>query len=518
MKNKLKLSFYITKFSRIIGIDEHITSNLIVNYLSKLWSIVSIYLFVPLYIKYLGISAYGVIAFHSVLLGIIFIADAGLSSAFAREVATNSRSNIELATLLRSLEKVYIAIVLLIVCGVFLASGWITHNWLKPSQEIPAPLLQICIVMMGMIAAIQVAMSLYNGGLMGAEHQAMANGFQIALSMFRSGFVILPLYLFPNLLTYFCWQLVTCICFLIWMRNTVWLKLNLNTSVKYSTKALKNIGKFALGMFGIAVISALNTQLDKLVLSKMLNLQELARYTVAGMLSQTPSIMTLPIAVSLLPRLTRWTSDGQRARLIMTYHQFSYVITSIAVTAGFVIALNPTELITWWTGNQMIGSGLQLTVRILVLGHVMLALQFMPYHLALANGHSRTNLIIGLVFLVVTPFLLVVLIRRIGIPGAAIPWLLMNASGAILLTILLTRRFLIGQLKQYFFIGIFVPVSIISACVASTQWAWNILGLSPGTWIWKNLIVAITSCISCSAIYLLVLKKPSITKTNSIVS
>ena len=34
--------------------------------------------------------------------------------------------------------------------------------------------------------------------------------------------------------------------------------------------ALRQVGRFALGMFGIAVISALNTQMDKLVISKML--------------------------------------------------------------------------------------------------------------------------------------------------------------------------------------------------------------------------------------------------------
>jgi len=245
----------------------HIGSNLVANYIGKMWSIASIFLFVPLYIKYLGIEAYGVIALHSVLLGILFIADAGLSSAFAREVATRSRSQSELGTLLRSLEGVYIMIIFVIASSIGIASGWIASSWLKPTQEIPASLLQTSIILMGATAAIQVAMSLYNGGLMGAERHAMANSFQIGFSIARSGLVILPLHFYPNLLVFFGWQLVTSVIFLMWMRRTVWLKLEISSSARFSTEALRKISRFALGMMGIAVISALNTQLDKLVLS-----------------------------------------------------------------------------------------------------------------------------------------------------------------------------------------------------------------------------------------------------------
>lgn len=483
------------------------TSNMLANYIGKMWSIASIYLFVPLYIKYLGVEAYGVIAFHSALLGILFIADAGLSSAFAREVATRSRNQSELGTLLRSLEGVYIAIVFVISSGVGLASGWISTSWLTPSQEIPASLLQTSIILMGATAAIQVSMSLYNGGLMGADRHAMANSFQIGFSMVRSGLVILPLHFYPNLIVYFGWQLVTSVFFLMWMRRTVWLKLGLSSSARFSTDALRKVSRFALGMLGIAVISALNTQLDKLVLSKMLSLQDLARYTVTGLLAQAPSIITLPIAVSLLPRLTRWATDRQHERLTSVYHRFSYVIASIAATAGLVVALNPVQLITWWTGNTDLATGLELTVRILVAGHVMLALQYMPYHLALAHGHSRTNLIIGSAFLVVTPFLLVVLIQQIGIAGAAIPWLLMNASGAILLAILLTRRFLSGQLRQWWLTGFCTPIVITSICAGSIQWAWPALGLNSEDWMWKIVALSVTCSLSCSVAYLLLFSR-----------
>lgn len=486
---------------------DHLGFNLLGNYIGKFWSIASIYLFVPLYIKYLGIDAFGVIAFHSVILGILFIADGGLSPAFAREVAKSSKKLSEVATLLRSLEMCYMVIILVIVIGISLASGWIATSWLKHSQKIPISVLQTSIILMGAIAAIQVAMSLYNAGLMGAEYHATANLLQIGFSMTRSGLVILPIYFYPNLLVFFSWQLVTSAFFLILMRRTVRRKLGLDSSGRFSTEALRSIGKFALGMLGIAVISALNTHMDKLVLSKMLSLQDLGRYTLAGMLAQAPSIITLPIAVSLLPRLTRWVIDRQHEQLIASYHRFSYIIASIATTTGFVVALNPFQLINCWTGNPSLSVGLDLTVRILVFGHVMLALQYMPYHLALANGHSKTSLIIGSVFVVISPFLLVLLINQIGISGAAIPWLLMNTSVAILLATLILRRFLSGQFIKSWLTGFGAPIVITSICTGLIQWLWFALGISSDYWMWKIVALVITCCVSCLVVYLLLFSR-----------
>jgi O-antigen/teichoic acid export membrane protein len=488
-------------------LESGIKSNLVANYAGRVWGIASVYLFVPLYIKYLGLDAYGVIAFHSVLLGILFIADAGLSSAFAREVARSPHKQSELATLLRSLEVVYIAIFVVILSVIGLASGWIASSWLNASQELSAPILQASVILMGASIATQVAMSLYNGALMGAEQHDIANGFLIGFSIVRSGLVIIPLHFSPNLLVYFGWQLVTVVFFLLWMRRTVWRKLGFRLSARFSAKALRNISGFAFGMLGVAVISALNTQIDKLVLSKMLSLQDLARYTLAGLLAQAPSIITLPIAVSLLPRLTRWVSEGQHELLIAAYHRFSYVIASIAATSGLVVALNSAQLISWWTGDSSLSTGLDLVVLILVSGHVLLALQYMPYHLALAHGHSRTNVIIGAAFLVATPFLLVALIRQIGIAGAAIPWLLMNACAAILLATLLTRRFISGQLRQWWLTGFGIPLVITSVCAGFTQWFWSAIGLNPEAWIWKIVALVATCALFCFVAYLLLFSR-----------
>jgi O-antigen/teichoic acid export membrane protein len=449
--------------------------NIAANYAGKLWSIASVYLFVPIYIRLLGVEAYGVVAFHSVLLGILFIADAGMSAAFAREVA-RSNDAAYLRKLLVSLERVYAAIGVTVVLAIALASGWIAQNWFNSSSAIPQPTLQLSIALMGASCAIQVAMSLYNGGLMGSERHAAANTYQMAFSVVRSGLVVIPLYLAADLRVYFAWQTIAAVGFFIAMRRAVWRQLGDRQGERFSRQALGTIRGFALGMLGMAVVSALNTQMDKLVISKLLPLDDFASYSIASLLAQAPTLVTLPIALSILPRLTRWSESGDLVGLGAAFQKYSFVIAALAGTVGATLCLAPGDIILLWTGNEAIASKASRVTAVLAMGGVLLALQFMPYHLAIANGHSQTNLRLGAVFLVVTPAALLWLTPRFGLLGAAAPWVVMNACAAIVLGKLLTDRFLPGGTATWFLRSTLLPLSLCGAVAWAADRAARMLG------------------------------------------
>ena len=70
--------------------EKHKTiANTIANMASKIWSMVSIYIFVPLYIKYLGEEAYGLISFFTTMQMALNLLGLGLSSTLRREFALN---------------------------------------------------------------------------------------------------------------------------------------------------------------------------------------------------------------------------------------------------------------------------------------------------------------------------------------------------------------------------------------------------------------------------------------------
>ena len=61
--------------------------NIAANYVGRAWGFISVYLFVPLYLKFLGIEAYGLVGFYSTLLGVLAFADIGSTATFKREIA-----------------------------------------------------------------------------------------------------------------------------------------------------------------------------------------------------------------------------------------------------------------------------------------------------------------------------------------------------------------------------------------------------------------------------------------------
>jgi O-antigen/teichoic acid export membrane protein len=299
---------------------------------------------------------------------------------------------------------------------------------------------------MGVATAGQLFANLPIGGLMGLQRQAEANLWTMGYSMVRSGLVVLPLWLVPDLLTYFAWQAVVGVIFALLMRRALWQALALvGHRARVSRLPLQRVYRFALGMFGMSIIAALNTQMDKLVASRLFPIGDFAVYALASLAGQVPSLLTVPIALALLPRLTALAEASDRIALSRLLHVGSGGIAWISAAAAALLCAFPAEVLLVWSGDARIAAQGRLPLMLLSAGGLCLALQLMPYHLALAHGHSRTNLVLGAVVAAVLPFATWALARERGLAGAALPWLVLNLLALAVLGAVLLRRFLPGE-------------------------------------------------------------------------
>ena len=66
------------------------TANIVANLLGQSWSVLVSIAVIPLYIKFLGIEAYGLLGFYMMLQGILQVLDLGLSPTMNRELARYS--------------------------------------------------------------------------------------------------------------------------------------------------------------------------------------------------------------------------------------------------------------------------------------------------------------------------------------------------------------------------------------------------------------------------------------------
>jgi hypothetical protein len=90
-----------------------IQQNIIANIIGRVMGIVSVYLFVPIYLKFLGIETFGLVGFYSTLLGVLAFADLGLTATLSREMArleVRAGSVGEMRDLLRTYESIYLVI------------------------------------------------------------------------------------------------------------------------------------------------------------------------------------------------------------------------------------------------------------------------------------------------------------------------------------------------------------------------------------------------------------------------
>jgi O-antigen/teichoic acid export membrane protein len=435
--------------------------NIIANYAGKLWGFISVYLFIPIYVKILGVETYGVIGFYTVLLSIMLIADAGLSATFNREAARTD-DKLYLSNLLRTFEYLYLGICLCITLLVIGGSSIIAANWLH-SDSIPKEQLPHYVSLMGICVALQLFITLYNGGLNGLQKQVLLNKIQIGYSLFRSGLVIIPVFFIPNLYVYFIWQIIINLLALFFTRYQVWRFIKTEEKPVFSFILLRGVWKFAMGMLVMALLSSLNTQLDKLLTGKFLSLKDFSLYSLAGILANIPVTLILPIAIAVLPQLTRLSEEKRTEELKEVYCIYSSIIAIISVIVTSILFVFTKEFAHIWLHDSEIVAGIDIITKILIVGGMFLSLQFMPFYLAIANGHNITNIKVSLIGLLVIIPALILLIPRYGLVGASIPWLCLNFLAFCILGYVLTNRFLPGTFTKWITKDILLPLFLCFA-------------------------------------------------------
>lgn len=425
-----------------------VITNTIANISAKVWGFISLYVFVPIWVHMLGVEAYGVIAFYTIMMTIMHFADAGLTGTLTREFGRGDRDVQYRRDLLRTIETLYMGIALVLFLVVFFCAGIITDTFLK-ADTIPKEELVKCVRIMSFILPANFMYSLYNGGLMGLQKQVQANMIAISYSMSRGAFVILLLMLWPNLTTFLYWQLFSMVGALVVTR--VLLGKHIEAGLSNSNFRLglfKSIWKFAFGMMLMSLTAALNTQLDKLVTSNVISLQGLGYYSLASSLSQIVVVIVLPIGAAFYPELTRLVTTNYE-KVKKPFLAYTYGVSIISTIVGMTIFFYIDEISFLWTQKEDVMLAVHTPARILAIGNIVLALQHSSYYLGLANGHTKSNVILGIaqiIFLMPTVYYFT---KNWGINGAPIPYAIINLCGAIYFGFVLIGRFFREHRKEW---------------------------------------------------------------------
>ena len=168
--------------------------------------------FIPLYIKYLGVEAYGLIGFYAVMQAWLILFDMGITQTLNREMArfrAGAHTSKSIHNLLRSLEVISGAVAIAIGLSVWLASHYIANHWLK-ARILNADEIAVAVSLMGIVISIRFVEGIYKGALMGLQKQVAVNVVNIIIASLRYGGVVFILAFYnPSIQAFFIWQVIS---------------------------------------------------------------------------------------------------------------------------------------------------------------------------------------------------------------------------------------------------------------------------------------------------------------------
>jgi O-antigen/teichoic acid export membrane protein len=437
--------------------------NIFANFAGSFWQTLMGLLFLPLYIKYIGIESYGLLGVFGILQVILGLLDVGLGGTLTREMARLSvlpNKGQEMRNLVRTIEILYWCIAAFAGIVIISMSTVIAYHWINPGKLSPIIIVQAFIIM-GFNTIIQMPVGFYTGGLIGLQKQILINTMNVILSTVRSlGALFILIFVSPTIQAFLLWQTATSLLSVYLFAYVLWNNLpRAEEKTVFQLQLLKAIWKFTAGMGSISVLSVILTQLDKVILSKLLSLEMFGYYSLASLVAMNVTRIFSPIFYNVYPRLTQLVSINDTDELIKLYHKSCQFIAVLVLPVTVVLALFSYEVIFLWTQNPVTAEKTYLIVSVMVCGTAMNGLMNLPYALQLAFGWTKLSVLKNIIAVALMVPLIIYLSMTYGALGAASAWLILN-FGYILFEIpVMHNRLLKKEMGNWYWKDVCIPLA-----------------------------------------------------------
>jgi O-antigen/teichoic acid export membrane protein len=434
------------------------------NLVGRGWVALAGLVFVPLYLELLGVEAYGLVGFAATLQVGLSLLDVGLATTLNRELARmNAGGGAESAArqrdLVRTLEIIYWIAALVIVGLVELAAPAIAERWLHP-ERLSTGSVETAVRLMGVVIALQFPFTLYEGGLLGIGRQVTLNVLLVIGATLRFGAVIAVLiWVSTTIEAFFAWQVAVSAVQTVAGGWLLWRSLPKGATLpRFRKSLLVEVWRFAAGMAGISLTAVVLTQMDKLVVSKLLSLTAFGYYTLAASAAGMLYVLFLPLFQAVFPRFSQLTAIGDKRELSALYHRSAQTLAVLVLPAAAVLSFFSYEIMLAWTRNVEVAAATQWVVTLFAVGTAINGLMNVPYALQLAAGWTRLAMYANVVAIAILLPALVLLASRYGAVGAAIVWVVLNVGYATIGVGIMHRRLLRGELGRWYARDVGLPL------------------------------------------------------------
>jgi O-antigen/teichoic acid export membrane protein len=407
-----------------------IKNNLVANFIGQAWVALMSLAFIPYYINLLGIEAYGLIGLFALLLVCLSFLDMGIAPTINREMAkyTAAKHSVQqIRDLLRTFETIIIGIGVVVVLIIFFLSGLISRHWVQP-ESLQISTISSSIIMMGIVIGFRLIESLYRSAIIGLQHQVWLSAVMAFFATLRGlGAVFVLVFISNSIVAFFMWQVMvsflSVITLLMHVHNVIPVA---ERAPKFSKSALYKLRKFATSMMLISILALLLAQIDKIILSKMISLEQFGYYTLAATIASILFQFVSPITQVYYPMLTKMILENNVKETTLAFHNAAKLVSIIIFPIALMLIFFGKEIIYIWTKDQLLAANTYPVLQILVLGNLLNCFIQMPYIFQLANGATAWALNVSILAMAVSVPATIYFTLSHGVLGAASVWIFIN--------------------------------------------------------------------------------------------
>jgi O-antigen/teichoic acid export membrane protein len=424
---------------------------------------------IPKLIAGMGGSRFGLLTIVWVLIGYFGIFDLGLGRAITQAVAQALGSKREH----EARELFWTGTTLLTVVGLVGAALFavVGRPLLMRVFELPAELhdeLHLALAWVAVAVPFVTLASATKGLLEAHGRFTMLNVIRIPYGALT---FVLPL-LFPASLQDLAdltAQLVVLRILLAGFQFVACRNLRLGTPIRPTRAVVGRLLKFGGWMTLSNVVSPLMSSLDRFVIGAFVSVSVVAYYTTPYEIVMRILVLPAALTTTLFPVLGRGlVEDTEGAKQL--YARSSNVLAVVLFTACFVASAFGYDLMQLWVGGAFAEQSRGVLIA-LILGVLFNGLAYLPYTLLQSAGNARATSLTHLAEFVVYVPLLVLLVAKAGIIGAAVAWTLRALVDLALLQWQVARF-----LGKAWSPGVVVAPLALAACLAS-------IPLVPALWV-----------------------------------
>ena len=420
--------------------------NTIANYIGLIYAIALTIIIYPLYLRYLGSEALGLVGFFTLLQSWLQLFDLGMSPMLSRQIAAssgNKHSFLDTKKLVRSLEIIFIILACFIFISIAFESEWLTNKWLNIKQLKQENVNQ-SIILIGAILALRFISSIYRSGILGMERQVWLNMLNSIVASLRFlGSLLLLIFITQNIVDFFIYQLFVSLFELIALSVSFYHFFPSKEKVgfKFFWQSLRPSLPFAGGIAFTAGVWVVLTQIDKTILSNILSLSEFGYFAIIIVFATGITQLSGPISQAILPRMTALLANNEKQSMLNLYRQATQVMAVIIFPVTAIVALYSTELIYAWTGNIEAANWGGNILIWYALGNGVLSISAFQYYLQFAHGNLKLHVIFNFISAIIQIPLIIYTAIHFGALGVAIIWFTLRIITFFIWTPIVHQRF-----------------------------------------------------------------------------